>query len=302
MTLSVALAWVVTAGGEQGGVDESSVSAQAMAVPSILDLAFTDELLFADPVQVPYDLTRTPTPTPVVAPVTPEAKAAPVVPTAPDVVQTAPPATGPVRGDTAVVQLGSAQERGRAALASLPYPYRELGVSITFKDYRGGTLGLFEPDSRRVTVYVAPTQSTQGLRVTIAHELGHALDSLVSTAATRRSYLVARGASPRTAWLPCGRCSDYASGAGDFAEVFALAVAGRGDFRSRLAAEPTPAQLTALAPFFRPPSERAPVAPAAPAAPRPAPAPAPATPAKPTPAPVPSPTRCGLVDALLGGC
>ena len=61
--------------------------------------------------------------------------------------------------------------------------------------------------------------------------------------AERRAYLVDAGAFP----LPRGsrqRDSDYAVGAGDFAEVFALCHSASPDFRSRLAPRPaTPCEL-----------------------------------------------------------
>lgn len=204
--------------------------------------------------------------------------------------QADPPATtGPVRGRSPVSVPGSPTARGQAALRSLPYPWEELGVSVVFRPYTGASLGRYEPRLRRVTVFVSPSQSTQGLRVTLAHELAHALDDKVGTTASRRAYLVARGVSPSTPWLPCAGCGDFGVGAGDFAEVFALFVAGPGDFRSRLAGEPSSAALDRLAPFFRPPSER--MVRRAPA-PAPTPTRAPAS-AQPTPPP-------GLIDSLLG--
>lgn len=218
------------------------------------------------------------------APAMPE-RPAPAMPEEP-----APAIRGPVRGATEASAPGSARERGLAALRSLPYPWQELGVSLDFRPYNGGLLGLYDPQRNRVTVYVSDRHSAQGLRVTIAHELGHALDAAVGTTASRRAYLVARGLSASTPWLPCRGCSDFASGAGDFAEVFALQVAGRGDFRSQLAGEPTPAELQRLAPFFRPPSERTP------------PPPPPPPPVKrPAPTPSPAPASKNLLDILLGG-
>lgn len=222
---------------------------------------------------------------------------------APVAVQTAPPATGPVRGDTPYLVPGTPQERGQVALESLPYPYAELGVTFSFQAYRGGLLGQYNPRSRHISIYVKRTQSQQGLRVTLAHELGHALDDRVNSVVSRKAYLQARGLSTSTPWLPCLACSDYASGAGDFAEVFALWVAGRGDFRSRLAGEPTAEGLRRLAPFFQPPSQRgqSPVAVTAPRAPATsAPRPAPVQQA-PVTTPSPRPSSRNLIDGLLGG-
>lgn len=146
-----------------------------------------------------------------------------------------------------------ADRRGRAALASLGYPTERLGYTIVFRPYTGGVLGRADGRARVVTLFVKPGQSELSLRVTLAHEIGHVVDYLTSTSASRRDYLAARGISPR-AWFPCSGCSDYASPAGDFAEVFALWLAGPGDFRSRLAGPPARAQLHELGlRFFQPP-------------------------------------------------
>jgi hypothetical protein len=171
------------------------------------------------------------------------------------------------------------EERGRAALDALHYPWRELGYSIRFEPWRGGNLlGLTDSGSRTITMFVRPGQSDESLRVTLAHEVGHALDFVTGGDAQRRRYLELRGLSPDTPWYPCDGCSDYASPAGDWAEVFALWLMGPGDFRSQLAGPPDAATLERLQPLFAPPSYRR-SAPAAPAAPAPAPKPSP-TPTK----------------------
>lgn len=175
--------------------------------------------------------------------------------------QAVPPAQGragaPAAGTTAAVPVGSAEQRGREALATLDYPWRELGYEIRFAAHRGGhVLGLADPQARVLTVYVREQQSTQSLRATIAHEIGHALDHVTGDDAQRARYREVRGLPAGSPWYPCGGCPDYASPAGDFAEVFTYAVAGPGDFRSRLGPPPSAAQLRDLAPLFAPPSQR----------------------------------------------
>jgi hypothetical protein len=51
-------------------------------------------------------------------------------------------------------------------------------------------------------------------------------------------------------WWACDACTDYATGAGDFAEVFAVSQLGPVDFRSEIGPPPDAATLTALAPLF----------------------------------------------------
>jgi len=53
-------------------------------------------------------------------------------------------------------------------------------------------------------------------------------------------------------WWACDACTDYATGAGDFAEVFAVSQLGPVDFRSEMGPPPDAATLTALAPLFGP--------------------------------------------------
>lgn len=168
---------------------------------------------------------------------------------------------------------GTAEQRGREALQSLSYPWRDLGYSVEFREYRGGQLGSANSRTKRIVIYVKDSQSRQSLRVTIAHELGHALDFEHATVARRDDYRVIRRTDREEYWYPCDGCSDYASHAGDWAEVFAYWLAGPGDFRSEMAGPPDRQQLQRLAPLFRIPSKQAQPPPSSRPAPRPAPSP-----------------------------
>ena len=146
------------------------------------------------------------------------------------------------------------EQRGRAALGALRYDWRALGYRVVFRPYRGGTLGTANRRTRVVTVFVSRTQSEQSLRATIAHELAHALDFEHGTRERRDAYRQLRGLTRTGPWFPCSRCDDLSSPAGDFAEVFALWLAGPGDFRSRLKAAPDADALADLVPLFRIPT------------------------------------------------
>jgi hypothetical protein len=147
-----------------------------------------------------------------------------------------------------------ADRRGRAALEALDFPTERLGYAIVFRPYVGRELGRADGFTKTITLFVKPGLSDRSLRITLAHEIGHVVDYLTSTDASRTAYLRARGLAPQR-WFPCTSCSDYASPAGDFAEVFALWLAGPGDFRSRLAGPPPRAQLAQLgARYFQPPA------------------------------------------------
>jgi hypothetical protein len=105
--------------------------------------------------------------------------------------------------------------------------------------------GLTDTGRHTITLYLARGDAPHRTAHDLAHEIGHAWDAEHMTTASRRAYLARRGA-PKAPWWPGNRRSDYAVGAGDFAEVFALCHAASPDFRSTLA--PRPADACALLP------------------------------------------------------
>lgn len=166
-----------------------------------------------------------------------------------------------------------AQRRGEEALASLKYPWRDLGYSIEFRDHQGRTLGTANSRTKRIVIYVKRDHTHSALRVTIAHELGHALDFEHATTARRHDYRDIRELSQEARWYPCSGCTDYRSHAGDWAEVFAFWLAGPDDFRSEVAGPPSPEQLRRLGPLFQIPKAQAASSPSPAASPTPAPRP-----------------------------
>jgi hypothetical protein len=100
-----------------------------------------------------------------------------------------------------------------------------------------GMRGRIHTGARTITLFVAPTAAPHRIAHDLAHEIGHAFDTGTLSAGERAAYLRARGAAG-AAWWPAGEASDYATGAGDFAEVFALCHAASPDYRSRLAVRP----------------------------------------------------------------
>jgi len=140
---------------------------------------------------------------------------------------------------------------GRAAFASLHTPL-PAGWAIRFQPYQGSYQGLSSTDTRTVIIWVRRSDSRQELRITIAHELGHVLDFTTLTEADQHRFLELRGRSGfRGPWYPENGTSDYASPAGDFAEVYALWLAGPGDFRSTFAARPSSSQLAQVGQLFQ---------------------------------------------------
>lgn len=100
-----------------------------------------------------------------------------------------------------------------------------------------GIRGRTDNATRTITLFVSPHDVPHVVAHDLGHEIGHAFDARRLTGAQRAAYLRARGV-PSAPWLPGRVASDYRSGAGDFAEVFALCHAASPEYRSRLAARP----------------------------------------------------------------
>jgi hypothetical protein len=143
------------------------------------------------------------------------------------------------------------EERGSRALASLLHPIPG-GISYTYKPGGGALKGMTYYDSHHVDVFVASCarESDALLRHVVAHETGHAWDSLHMTADLRAEYLAARGIPAGTSWFGCDGCQDFSTPAGDFAETYAQWQRGASDSRSTIAPAATPAQLADLGARF----------------------------------------------------
>jgi hypothetical protein len=141
-------------------------------------------------------------------------------------------------------------ERRDAALALIQFPWQQLQYEIVFLPPRQGFRAMTIPGKRRIEVYARPQDDIRLIAFDIAHELGHAIDLVHNTDETRRNWLRLRGLDPKTPWFGCNRCSDYKTGAGDFAETFALLLLGPEYFRGRIAPPPATADLPGLFSFF----------------------------------------------------
>jgi hypothetical protein len=142
--------------------------------------------------------------------------------------------------------------RGAAALASLKGGAARTGFRVEFAPARTGYLGLTHLKERRIELFVRAcgVQSDELLRHVMAHELGHAFDTTHGNAGTRRAWQAARGIPAGTPWYGCSGCTDFATPAGDFAEVYAQWARGAATNRSELAGDVPPAQLQRLAQRF----------------------------------------------------
>jgi hypothetical protein len=157
---------------------------------------------------------------------------------------TSPPATtAPARTPTAATAPARAL---RAAEALVGLDARRLGLTLALHDPRPGVAARLDHTTATVTLFASGAEAPHRLAHDLAHELGHAVDLDALAAADRRAYLARRGRPGATWWPAATTASDYATGAGDFAEVFALCHAASPVFRSRLA--PRPVDACALLP------------------------------------------------------
>lgn len=158
-----------------------------------------------------------------------------------------PAARSAAQVDRAAARPAGEAERALARAAQRLVGVRpsDLGYRLVLRGPRAGVRAATDPAARTITLYLGPGQVAHRVAHDLAHEIGHAYDARRMTAAQRRAWLARRGAVGRP-WLPDGERSDYATGAGDFAEVFARCHAASPEFRSRLA--PAPADACALLP------------------------------------------------------
>lgn len=140
------------------------------------------------------------------------------------------------------------EQRGRWALDQIAFPWEEAlpGWRISFHSERSSFYGITLVDERRIEIYVRDEQDSQLLVHIVAHEIGHAVDVTMNDGADRRRWQEARGIESEP-WWPGEAASDFATGAGDFAEGFAAWQAGPEHFRSRIAPPPTDEQFALLA-------------------------------------------------------
>ena len=149
----------------------------------------------------------------------------------------------PSRPCPASARTGWQQRRGagRARLAasrrSRPHrlPHRVQGA-------RSGYMGLTHLNQRRIEISSAPAAAQLTLlRHVMAHELGHAYDTVRNNAAIRASWMATRGIPASTPWTAAAAAPTSPAPAGDFAKVYAQWARGASTNRCQLGDVP-PAQ------------------------------------------------------------
>ena len=149
------------------------------------------------------------------------------------------------------------RERGRVAISRVTYDWSwlaKLGWTVELHPSRPGHLGITQVSDKRIDLYVRTGRATELVAVDFAHELGHAVDFELNRHGyeRRRKFAELRGYDATSWYVGCDGCSDYASPAGDWAEVFAYWQLGDVDWRSEMASRPSPHDLALLSPLFTP--------------------------------------------------
>ena len=125
-------------------------------------------------------------------------------------------------------------------------------MEVRFLPARSDVLGLAHLQERRLELFVrsCERQSDSLVLHVLAHELGHLLDVTRLDDDQRAQWRAVRGIPADTPWFGCDGCTDFATPAGDFAEVYAQWQRRASGNRSELAPAPSRAELEELAARF----------------------------------------------------
>ncbi len=136
---------------------------------------------------------------------------------------------------------------GQQALRRVAYPWRSQFPEweIVFRGPRSGIRALTYPEEQRVEIFIRPSDTAASLHRVFAHELGHVIDVELNSSADRDRWMAQRGIPSSAPWWPSAESPDFATGAGDFAEAFAVWETGV-TTRSSVGRQPTAEDLALL--------------------------------------------------------
>ena len=151
-------------------------------------------------------------------------------------------ASAPPRADAVETRAGI----GAAAEALLPFEWQTAlpGWSIVYSDANEDFRGLTYPYDSTIELYVRDGDTPESLAGILAHEIGHAIDVTHFDDAMRLTWSETRNIEGAQ-WWPDAYASDFETGAGDFAEAFAV-WAVNDPSSSRVAHQPTSSQIRVL--------------------------------------------------------
>jgi hypothetical protein len=135
---------------------------------------------------------------------------------------------------------------GASAEALLPFDWQTAlpGWNIVYSDANEHFRGLTYPYDNTIELYVRNDDTAESLSGILAHEIGHAIDVTHFDDVMRRTWSETRNIEAAQ-WWPDAYASDFETGAGDFAEAFAV-WAVDDPSSSRVAHQPTSSQIQVL--------------------------------------------------------
>ena len=141
--------------------------------------------------------------------------------------RSAPTTTAPAPSVTteAVVSTTTAPlSLGQQALERVTFDWRTPFPTwrVEFRGARDGIRALTYPAERRIEIFIRLTDTATSLHRVFAHELGHVIDVEMNSDRDRDRWLDQRTIPRATPWWPTAESPDFATGAGDFAEAFAV--------------------------------------------------------------------------------
>jgi len=113
---------------------------------------------------------------------------------------------------------------GQQALDRVAFDWRSRfpDWSVEFRSAREGIRALTYPAERRIEVFVRASDTASTLHRVFAHELGHLIDVELNSDEDRALWFSTRDIEQSTPWWPSASAPDFDTGAGDFAEAFAV--------------------------------------------------------------------------------
>lgn len=159
----------------------------------------------------------------------------------------APTTESPELPEPVLAPTSAALPVGEQALALVSFDWQERfpNWQVEFRGERDGFRALTYPAERRIEVFIRPSDTPETLHRVFAHELGHVIDVELNSDEDRERWLATRGIDRDAPWWPSASSPDFDTGAGDFAEAFAVWETGVSS-RSTIGRQPDIADLELL--------------------------------------------------------
>ncbi len=141
---------------------------------------------------------------------------------------------------------------GQLALERMSFDWRISFPAwrVEFLGPRDGLRALTYPSEKKIEIFVRADDTAETLHRVFAHELGHVFDVELNDDADRARWVAQRDLPASAPWWPSAAAPDFATGAGDFAEAFAVWETGVMT-RSSIGDQPTSDDLALLLELMR---------------------------------------------------